>query len=102
MEILKSSAFRWGVFVGIIATGLVIANNPFGAIIGMLLCFGVWNTIYVYLVPRSQFGGGVAILVLCMFVFLFALASDWVALIGLPLLAHGNWLAFTGAARLDE
>lgn len=102
MEILKSSGFRWAVFVAIIVAGVLLSTNPAGSIFGMLLCFGLWNTLYVYLVPRSEFAGGVAILVLSMFVFLVALAADWVAVIGLLLFAHGNWHAFIGAARLDE
>lgn len=80
----------------------VLADAWIPSFIGLLILFGVWNLIHLFVVTRTRFVGGLIILLLSLIVFAIATLAPWAALIGLLLFAHGNWLAFISAARLDE
>jgi hypothetical protein len=102
MSRLKTARFRRVTIVALLLASIFLTNSPVPAFIFLLLLFGVWNAIYLYVVPRFRQIGGTAILVISVPVFLAGSAAAWVSILGLVLFLHGNWLAFTAAARLDE
>lgn len=102
MEALRRSEFRWVVTGAIVVVGVLVPQSTFGTILGLLILFGFWNAIYLFLVPRTRFGGGIFLIILSVFPLATTLDIEWVGVVGALLFAHGNWLAFTAAARLDE
>ena len=102
MELLTQSAFRWGVAGAIVVTSVVLPGSLFGVGLGLLILFGLWNLIYLYLIPRSRLGGGIVLIFLSLFPFSSAGSLPWVTVAGGLLFVHGNWHAFISAARLNE
>jgi len=102
MDALRTSWFRRAGLVAIVLVGVFVANNTGFSVIALLLLFGVWNAIYLFVVPRARQTGGVLILFLSLIVFAAATEAAWATPIGLALFAQANWLAFTAAARLDD
>jgi hypothetical protein len=102
MEGLRSGWFQGLSVVSLGALSYAFADVWVVSFIGLLILFGFWNLIYLLVVPRTRFVGGIIILIFSMIVFAIASLAPWTALVGLFLFGHGNWLAFVSAARLDE
>jgi len=100
--ILRSSWFRRLGVVAIVLVGVFVAESTAFSIIALLILFGLWNALYLFVVPRARQTGGILIVFLSLIVFAAATESGWPAVIGLALFVQGNWLAFSAAARLDE
>lgn len=102
MEILRTSRFRQAGFGAIIAASIVLPGSIVWTALGLLILFGLWNAVYLFLVPRSRLFGGILLTFVSLFPLGSATSLEWVGVIGLLLFAQGNWLAFIAAARLDE
>jgi len=102
MARLNRSLVRWAVLVGILVVSVLFAENPIVTFVLLAILFGLWNVIYLFVIPRARLVGGVAVLLLSVVTFLAAIPAQWVALVAGLLFAHGNWHSFMAAARLDE
>ncbi|MEF8813690.1 MAG: hypothetical protein V5A55_07715 [Halovenus sp.] len=102
MAQLNRPLVRRGALVGILLASVFLADNPAVAFILLVILFGVWNGIYLFVLPGARLLGGIAVLFLSLFTLLVAIPVNWVALPGGLLFVHGNWHAFLAAARLDE
>lgn len=102
MEVLKTSEFRWGVLGAIGVASVALSGSTVGVGIGLLILFGLWNLLYLYVIPRARLGGGIVLIYLSLFPLDAAGSLPWVTAVGGLLLAHGCWHAFMSAARLDE
>lgn len=81
--------------------GFFVGENPAFSIIGLLFVYVLWLVILELLGEWSRFASGLAIVVLSVPLFFIGLIATWVGAAGLVVFAHGNYRAFTGAARLD-
>ena len=102
MTALRTSRFRRLGVVAIVLVGVFVADATPFAIIALLILFGLWNALYLFVVPRLRQTGGILIVFLSLIVFAAATEAAWATPIGLALFAQANWLAFTAAARLDD
>ena len=102
MTALRTSRFRRLGVVAIVLVGVFVADATPFAIIVLLILFGLWNALYLFVVPRLRQTGGILIVFLSLIVFAAGTAATWASVIGLALFLQGNWLAFSAAARLDE
>lgn len=102
MAQLNRPLVRRGGLVGIALVSFFLAENPIVAFILLAILFGVWNGLYLFVLPRTRLFGGVAVLLLSVLTLLIAIPVNWVALPGGLLFVHGNWHAFLAAAHLDE
>lgn len=102
MSVLTDTRFRLLVMGGLGVLSYVFADQWVAAFIFLMILFGVWNVIYLLIVPRTRFTGGIVVLFLSMPVLGLGTSVPWVGLIGGLLFGHGSWLALLAAARLDE
>lgn len=99
---LRSSEFRWGSVVVLGVLSVLFTDEPIGIFILLLVLFGFWNLAYLFIIPRTRLGGGMLLLLLSLLMFAGALSEWWLAIAGGFLFVHGNYLAFTSAARLHQ
>jgi len=88
--------------VAILLASLFLADEGVVAFIMLVLLFGLWNGIYLLIIPRSRFFGGILVLLLSLFTFIVAIPVGWAALVAGLLFVHGNWHSFLAATRLDQ
>lgn len=93
---------RAAVLVGVLAVGLFFSDNPVFTVIASLILYGLWYALVALLVPRTRYVGGIALIVLSIPVFGIAFIANWVGIYAVFLLAHGNWLSLSSAARLHR
>lgn len=102
MEFHRTSRFRRAVVVTFIPISIVLADSTFAAFFGLLILFGIWNAIVLFLVPRSRLAGGIFLLIVSSMVLGFGTDALWLAALGGILFVQANWLSFTAASRLDQ
>lgn len=99
---LRTSTFRRLGVVGLLLVSVFFAESAVVAFIMLLLLFGIWNGIYLFIVPRTRFVGGIMLLLLGVLVLGIGTIANWIAALGGVLFVQANWLVFIAAARLDE
>jgi hypothetical protein len=102
MALLGDARIRLLMAGGLGVVSYVFADQWITAFIFLLILFGLWNALYLLVVPRTRFIGGVLLLVLSGPVLGVGTSVPWVGLLGGLLFGHGSWLALVAAARLDE
>lgn len=102
MNVLDNSRFRLLTIGGLGVVSFVFADQWVASFIFLMILFAIWNAIFLLIVPRTRFTGGIVVLFLSMPVLGVGTSAPWVGAIGGLLFVHGSWLALVAAARLDE